>query len=122
MAKVFPVTGTSGKIVCYAFNCPGCDEHHSFNVDPAHGPVWVFNGNEASPTFSPSLLVRSGCKMPSHKPGDTCWCNPSPSGEPWPYKCYICHSFVKDGKIEFLSDCTHAMAGQTVELPDIGAK
>ena len=29
-----------------------------------------------------------------------------------------CHSFVREGRIEFLSDCTHALAGQTVELPD----
>jgi hypothetical protein len=30
----------------------------------------------------------------------------------------VCHSFVTDGKIQFLSDCTHALAGQTVALPD----
>lgn len=28
----------------------------------------------------------------------------------------ICHSFVRNGKIEFLSDCTHELAGKTVEL------
>jgi hypothetical protein len=30
----------------------------------------------------------------------------------------VCHSFVTDGKIQFLGDCTHALAGQTVELPE----
>lgn len=30
-----------------------------------------------------------------------------------------CHSFVRDGKIEFLGDCTHEMAGTTIELPDV---
>jgi len=31
----------------------------------------------------------------------------------------ICHSFITDGKIQFLSDCTHHLAGQTVDLNDI---
>lgn len=30
----------------------------------------------------------------------------------------VCHSFIKDGKIQFLGDCTHALANQTVDLPD----
>ena len=29
-----------------------------------------------------------------------------------------CHSFVKDGMIQFLGDCTHELANKTVELPD----
>ena len=35
------------------------------------------------------------------------------------WTCKRCHSFVTDGRIQFLSDCTHALAGQTVDLPDI---
>lgn len=31
----------------------------------------------------------------------------------------ICHSFIVNGDIRYLSDCTHAMAGKTVSLPDI---
>jgi hypothetical protein len=31
-----------------------------------------------------------------------------------------CHIFVTDGKIEFLSDCEHALAGQTVPMEDLG--
>lgn len=30
----------------------------------------------------------------------------------------VCHSVVTDGKIAFCSDCTHEMAGKTVDLPD----
>lgn len=30
-----------------------------------------------------------------------------------------CHSYVRNGHVEFLSDCTHELAGQTVELPDL---
>src|SRR5436309_254590 len=28
----------------------------------------------------------------------------------------VCHSFVRDGLIEFLGDCTHPLAGRTVPL------
>jgi hypothetical protein len=30
----------------------------------------------------------------------------------------VCHSFVRDGQIQFLGDCTHALKGQTVERPE----
>lgn len=29
---------------------------------------------------------------------------------------FVCHSFVFDGEIRFLGDCTHALAGKTVPL------
>jgi hypothetical protein len=29
----------------------------------------------------------------------------------------VCHSFVTDGRIQLLGDCTHSMASQTVDLP-----
>lgn len=31
---------------------------------------------------------------------------------------YVCHSFVRNGKIEFLSDCSHHLAGKIVPLED----
>jgi len=82
---------------------------------------WGFNGNLDRPTFSPSILSRSGHYANGHA---ECWCNMAdrmPSESNHPEWCYICHSFVRDGRIEFLSDCTHAFAGQTVELPEIDA-
>jgi hypothetical protein len=42
--------------------------------------------------------------------------HPNPNANP---PSPLCHSFVRDGRIEFLSDCTHSLAGQTVELPEI---
>lgn len=65
--------------------------HHGFDKR------WTFNGDMERPTFSPSLVVTI-------------------KTEP---KKQICHSFVRDGKIQFLSDCFHDLAGQTVEMPDI---
>jgi hypothetical protein len=58
---------------------------------PPNKPQWDFNGNLESPTLSPSILTR--------------------------YNDLVCHSFMRDGKMEFLSDCTHELAGQTVPIP-----
>lgn len=91
------------------FFCLGCDEHHAFIYGKPEG--WTWNGSTESPTFSPSILV-GGVQWaegepfykPRHKGG---------SGDP-----IVCHSFITDGRIEYLSDCTHPLAGQTVDLPD----
>lgn len=74
------------------FWCPGCDEAHRIRVEGPH--AWGYNGNPDAPTFTPSVLVT--------RPGT-------------PLRC---HSFVTDGHIKFLADCTHPLAGQTVPLPD----
>jgi hypothetical protein len=30
----------------------------------------------------------------------------------------VCHSFVTDGRIQFLDDSTHELAGETADLPE----
>lgn len=102
------------------FHCPGCGDTHEVFVDsgiPTRN--WQFNGNGDAPTFSPSVLVRTGHHVSGHESGP-CWCtyNAEHPDDPAPFKCRVCHSFVTDGRIQFLTDCTHALAGQTVELPD----
>ena len=77
-----------------AFECPGCGMIHAM---PTTGPrAWEFNGDMVRPTFSPSILVRCTVGI-EHSP-------------------FVCHSFVRNGQIQFLPDCTHALAGQTVPL------
>ncbi len=79
------------------FWCPGCDEAHAIQVGGAYpGPKWQWNGSLERPTFTPSILVRS-------KRGEA-------------QVDSVCHSFVNDGRMQFLGDCTHKLAGQTVEL------
>jgi hypothetical protein len=97
------------------FWCPGCDEPHHVTSG------WTFDGNADRPTFSPSVLVTSGHYIAGHQ--GPCWCdyNREHADAPAPFKCYRCHTFVRGGRIEFLSDCTHALAGQTVDLPDLPA-
>lgn len=99
------------------FKCPGCDKPHMIRVGDGTGPGWTYNGNPEAPTFTPSVLVRSGHYAAGFKGGE-CWCTwENEDGERSGFSCYICHSFVTDGQIQFLTDSTHALAGQTVSLP-----
>jgi len=106
------------------FWCPGCQEGHRvtvLSIGPRGfervGPAWGWNGSGDAPTFTPSILVQSGHYVQPQ--GGHC----DKSGDPdWPCDCICCHSFVTDGRIQYLSDCTHSLAGQTVDLPDWGAK
>lgn len=104
------------------FWCPGCSSMHAVRIKQGDRG-WTFNGNGDAPTFRPSVLVRNGHHVPNFRPGDSCWCTYNAEqrakGEPeTEFGCGICHSFVTDGRIQFLADCTHALAGQTVPLPD----
>lgn len=79
------------------FFCPGCKYYHSFRIevgDALHVPVWTWNGDMGKPTFSPSLLVNGMTEQ-------------------------RCHSFVMDGKIQFLDGCWHELRGQTVDIPEL---
>ena len=72
----------------FVFFCPACKCGHWFN------DTWQFNGDYEKPTISPSILV---------------------TRPPEPYRC---HSFVTDGKLKFLDDCSHNLKGQIVDLND----
>jgi len=90
----------------YLINCPGCKQTHTV------GPSWQFNGDLENPTFSPSVLVKSGHYASHHKPGDDCWCTHNERTGRSTFKCTVCHSFIRDGQWQFLSDCTHELAGK----------
>ena len=96
------------------FMCPGCSTMHQVRVEGEGRPRWDWNGNADAPTFSPSINVTTGHFVPGQERGG--WCVLSGGADPC--DCERCHSFVRDGRIQFLGDCTHALAGQTVDLPD----
>lgn len=81
------------------FVCPGCeqDRHSGLHMLPVNttlkSPSWDWDGNLESPTISPSILTRVGNN--------------------------VCHSFLRNGVFEFLSDCTHKFAGQQIPIPDL---
>lgn len=105
-------TAEGGRLL---FHCPGCNENHQVQVGDGPG-AWGFNGDHERPTFTPSILLRSGHHVRGHEKGP-CWCTYEERfGRPSPFKCIVCHSFVTDGQIRFLDDCTHHLAGKTVPL------
>lgn len=89
------------------FVCPGCvaggveigregySGLHMLPVNsPEKQPSWDWDGNLEAPTLSPSILTHLGNDV-------------------------TCHSFLRGGVFEFLSDCSHALAGQHVPIPDL---
>lgn len=98
----------------FFFHCPGCECDHGVwtNKKNQNQAVWNFNGDINNPTVTPSIKVQ----FPHFKEfvqtelgrigkEDTCY-------------LHICHSFITNGKIQFLNDCTHKLSAQTVELPE----
>lgn len=75
---------------------PGLPTTVMINLTGPH-PVWSWNGNKVAPTISPSILTQL----------------------PWgPERKTICnHVFIRGGRIQYLSDCTHEYAGITMDLP-----
>lgn len=71
-------------------------EWPSLRIIPVSGPkAWEWNKSVESPTLRPSILTKwyEGDKISQ-----------------------VCHSYVTDGKVQFLSDCTHEHAGKTMDL------
>lgn len=112
MAKIKRYTkadgGYHGEL---GFMCPGCKCMHFINDNLTEIPglsdnhIWTFNGNFDKPTIRASVLQ---------------WrYDYNQKTENYDIMIDRCHSFITDGKIEFLSDSMHALAGQTVEMEDI---
>lgn len=91
MAKLQMIKSQDGTITEAAFMCPGCKGVHVIRALGRN--CWKWNESLTSPTFSPSYMVARGTD-------------------------HVCHSFIADGKIQFLGDCWHELKGQTVELPE----
>lgn len=102
------------------FFCPGCRCVHCIPVGRTHnaGSNWGYNGDPAAPTFTPSILVRTGHHASHGDPG-SCYCtwDKRDQEEFADLRCTVCHSFVTEGRIQFLADSTHELAGQTVPMP-----
>ena len=88
----------------YMIFCPACKSGHLFDKR------WTFNGNYDKPTFRASMLSRGTVPITDDEADRII------SGEKITPKKLVCHSFVTDGKIRFLGDCTHDMKNQTVDL------
>jgi hypothetical protein len=105
------------------FECPGCGMSHMVNVASTVHPVWTWNGSMDRPTFTPSVLVSWDSMSEAARKRSRIFREQHgryPDHAENPYdEHHVCHSFVTDGRIQFLGDCTHALAGQTVDLPEV---
>lgn len=77
----------------YLFFCKGCGYEHAIALK-SEGGNHDFNMDLENPTISPSVLQNFSSDR-------------------------ICHSFIQDGKIQYLGDCWHELKGKTIELPEI---
>jgi len=106
--KAVPVriVQTVGPVACAINECTHVMIHIPSRTYPEVFPVilkgsrdktgcWTWNGDTDKPTLRPSVLTQNH---------DT---------------TFRCHSWVNDGQAKFLSDCTHKMVNQTVDLLDV---
>lgn len=85
--------------------CLGCSRLH---VVPE---VCEFDGDLTFPSFAHSILVTyNGADAGQRIPGpiDPCYMR---------VPAKVCHYFLKRGRVEYLPDSTHSLAGQTLLLP-----
>lgn len=92
------------------FFCPGCNTGHAIVVDGSRG--WTWNGDGEKPTVSPSILCTGKRRITDEEHTSLM------AGERVDIPDLTCHSFVRDGRWEFLGDCTHELASQSVDVPD----
>jgi hypothetical protein len=100
----------------FHFHCEGCGSAHGVFIRGKGVPVWGFNGNEEKPTFTPSILVRWVSIPDKPEKDDKGKHILGPDGRIKGAKDERCHSFVTNGKIRYLNDCTHHLKGKTVQL------
>lgn len=105
------IRAPKGSFFEYLFYCEGCECDHGFRTKSWPMPKglsrdeqklfqsnWTFNGDMSKPTLSPSLHVHI-----------------QPTGK----KRYTqCHSFIKNGNMNYLTDCRHELKGIEIEIPD----
>lgn len=84
------------------FVCPGCisggpEGYAGLHMLPVNAenidkPSWNWNGDLESPTLEPSILSHGYSR---------------------------CHSYLRDGIFEFLTDSDHPLSGQHIPIPDL---
>lgn len=74
---------------------------------------WTWNGDTEKPTLRPSIAT-SGCRQITDEEGARIM-----AGEELDLPKINCHTWVNDGMVQFLADCTHELAGQTLPLLEV---
>jgi hypothetical protein len=90
---------------------------HHVRIGSGEGVRWGYNGNPDKPTFTPSVLYQQDMWVPPVTLENIeQW-----RAAPWEQhqEHWVCHTFITDGMVQFLGDCTHGLAGQTLPLPEL---
>lgn len=102
LRQTMPAKNGNGPTLYYRCYC---GSGHSIGILPAGSLSpryrWSWDGNADVPTFTPSINAFSSGIPTEGIPG------------------WRCHHYVKDGKIEYLNDCTHEFAGVTLPMIDL---
>ncbi len=85
------------------FWCPGCETVHGVTIEGDYR--WNYNDDPEHPTITPSILVNPHLTIVDD---DLLTTAMTPR----------CHSYITNGRIEYLPDSTHPLTGQTTDLPD----
>ncbi len=96
----------------YIHWCPPCGETHRLPDG------WTFDGNVDRPTFSPSFK-HTGKQTVKDERGE--WTGEWVCGADGKALDWCCHYILTAGVLNYCGDCTHALAGQSVPLPDLPA-
>ena len=99
VVRKFIEEGTNKKGL--TFYCEGCEMSHSIIYEGTSGPIWKWNNSLDKPTIKPSIKAQ--------------WVKTNPKTH-LKVRDMICHSYVKEGMLEYLTDCTHKLAGKTVPM------
>lgn len=114
MGKFIKIISPYDSSISYAFDCPACNKMHiiyTYAGTINKYPEWTFNDDIDNPTVSPSIkcVIDYSNGLSEYIP------------EGFIKGINICHSFIRDGKIEYCGDSTHRLAGQTVDLPEFSS-
>lgn len=93
----------------YAHWCPACEEMHNMPDS------WTFDGNLEQPTYSPSFRHSGMQRINQDGKWTGEWARGA-DGKPLPW---VCHYILTAGVLNYCGDCTHALAGKSVPLPDL---
>lgn len=107
----------------YMHYCPGCKHRHVINTIKSNccGDKWIYNNNPEFPTFTPSICI--SVNHPDFVNHEIVGIGIKQTASNKFFFIHerkiICHYFITDGKLIYLNDSHHFLAGQTIDLPDI---
>jgi hypothetical protein len=74
---------------------------------------WTWNGSTDAPTLRPSVLTNGTYRLTDEEHATLM------AGDKVEPRRFRCHSWINDGVVQFLDDCSHELANTSVPLLDV---